>query len=234
MDKINKKIKNVEIVVARFNEDLAWLNEYPFNQFEYTVYNKGDNENFNKFNVKTIINIKNVGMCDQTYLYHIIKNYQSLYNITVFLPGSVHLKNKKGKAIEILNNIILSDYSNAYFVGNYYNSIKNTFYNFKIDSYKGDCEENNTKNNETILSKCKLRPYGIWYQYFFGNTQAHWVTLSGIFSIDKRDIIQHPIDRYIKLIKTVNYFSNPEAAHYIERSWGVIFFPMIYTYKINL
>ena len=28
---------NVEIVVARYNENLCWLNEYPFNEFEYII-----------------------------------------------------------------------------------------------------------------------------------------------------------------------------------------------------
>ena len=46
---------NVEIVISRYNEDLLWLNEYPFNQFEYIVYNKGDNDKFDKTNVKVII-----------------------------------------------------------------------------------------------------------------------------------------------------------------------------------
>ena len=69
---------NVEIVVARYNESLIWLNDYPFNQFEYIVYNKGDNENFVKINVKEIINLPNVGRCDHTYLYHIINNYESI------------------------------------------------------------------------------------------------------------------------------------------------------------
>ena len=51
---------NVEIVVSRYNEDLSWLNEYPFNQFEYVVYNKGDNDNFEKNNVVEIVNIENI------------------------------------------------------------------------------------------------------------------------------------------------------------------------------
>ena len=48
---------NVTVVIARYNEDLAWLNETPFNLFEYIVYNKGDNDNFVKTNVKQIINL---------------------------------------------------------------------------------------------------------------------------------------------------------------------------------
>ena len=55
--------------------------------------------------------------------------------------------------------------------------------------------------------------------------------MNGVFSIDKRDIIQHSIDNYKLIIQSVNRHSNPDAAHYIERSWGVIFYPLIYTIK---
>ena len=120
---------NVEIVVSRYNEDLSWLNEYPFNLFEYIVYNKGDNDHFEKSNVKKIINVTNVGRCDHTYLYHIIENYNNLSNIIVFFTGS--LKNtttyKKQKAINILNNIIDNNFTNAYFLGKYVDNIKNHF-----------------------------------------------------------------------------------------------------------
>jgi hypothetical protein len=73
----------------------------------------------------------------------------------------------------------------------------------------------------------------LWYKYFFGNTIAHWYTYWGIFSIDKLDIIQHPLFRYQILIQTVNKHSNPEAGHYIERSWAAIFFPLNYTIKVQ-
>jgi hypothetical protein len=41
-------MENIDIVVSRYNEDLKWMNEYPFNKFQYIVYNKGVNENFCK------------------------------------------------------------------------------------------------------------------------------------------------------------------------------------------
>ena len=227
-------INNVEIIVARFNEDLNWTLHLPFCRFQYIVYNKGNNENFNKTHVKKIINVENIGKCDHTYLYHITKNFNNLPNIIVFFPGSLNLDYKKNKAALILNNIIESNFSNAYFAGEYNENIKKMFYNFTLDKYKTADKKNLLLNSETKLQKCKIRPYGNWYSYFFGNTTAHWYTMWGIFSVDKRDIIQHPIERYQSLLQTVSFHSNPEAGHYIERSWGVIFYPLIYTNKISL
>ena len=86
---------DINIIIARYNEDLKWTLEKPFDQFKYIVYNKGDNENFEKKNVKEIISLENVGKCDHTYLYHIIENYNNLADINVFLPGSLDLKYKK-------------------------------------------------------------------------------------------------------------------------------------------
>ena len=38
---MNENNINIEVVVARYNEDLSWTLEEPFNKFQYTVYNKG-------------------------------------------------------------------------------------------------------------------------------------------------------------------------------------------------
>ena len=225
-------MNNVEIIIARFNEDLSWTIESPFNLFQYIVYNKGNNENFIKTNVKQIINIENVGKNDHTFLYHVTENYVNLSNITVFFPGSLNMVFKKKKAEKILNNIIKSNYSKAYFIGEYHNELKKHFDNFKLDNWTTSDNNNLLLNNEYALKKCVFRPYGKWYTNFFGNASAHWSTCWGIFSVDKRDIVQHPIERYQRLLQTVNTSSNPEAGHYIDRAWGVIFYPLKYTIKI--
>jgi hypothetical protein len=226
-------MNNVEIIISRFNEDLNWTLESPFNLFQYIVYNKGNNDNFNKTNVKKIINIENVGRESHTYLYHIIKNYENLASITVFFPGSLNLDYKKTKARLVLNNIIKNNYFAAFFVGEYNNDLKEQFNNFTLDNWVTTDKNNFELNNESPLQQSVIRPYQNWYTHFFGNTTANWSTWWGIFSIDKRDIIQHPIERYQGLLQTVNTHSNPEAGHYIERSWGVIFYPLKYTIKIQ-
>ena len=165
-------MNNVEIIIARFNEDLSWTQEVPFNLFQYIVYNKGNNENFIKTNIKQIINIENIGKCDHTYLYHIIENYNNLTNITVFFPGSLNLDYKKIKAKIILNNIIQSNYSRAYLAGHYHQNIKEAFNNFMLDNWKSSEIKNLSLNNESALQKSEIRPYGKWYTHFFGNTQV--------------------------------------------------------------
>ena len=81
----------VKIIVARYNEDLSWMKESPFNKFRYIVYNKGINDDFEKCNVDKIIQLPNVGRCDHTYLYYIIENYNKLSDIAVFFLGSLNM-----------------------------------------------------------------------------------------------------------------------------------------------
>jgi hypothetical protein len=223
--------ENIDIIISRFNEDLTWSLEEPFNKFKYIVYNKGENDDFEKGNVKNIIKLNNLGKNDHTYLYHIIENYHNLSNITIFFPGSLNIEYKKTKAIRILNRIIETNYKKAFFLGHYQNNVCESFKYFQLDNWQTSDSANLLKCDIVELKKCRLRPYYLWYNYFFGKIKATWSTWWGIFSIDKRDIIKHPITRYQELILTVNDHYNPEAGHYIERSWGAIFFPLLYTMK---
>ena len=218
-------INDVEIVVSRYNEDLRWMLESPFNEFQYTVYNKGVNENFEKSNVKEIISLPNVGRCDHTFLYHIIKNYNNLSPITVFFPGSINMSNKKEKAIKILEIIKNKNFQYGAFVGQYSESIFNDFELFSMETHPCGDKSNFDLNPETVLKPSILRPYGTWYKYHFKNINVNIYTYWGILSIHKDDILQHPIERYKQLIYGTSLHSNPEVTHYIERSWGAIFHP---------
>jgi hypothetical protein len=221
----------VKIIVARYNEKLEWMKESPFNLFRYIVYNKGINDDFEKCNVDTIINLPNVGRCDHTYLYHIVNNYDNLTDINVFFPGCLNIDYKKNKAKQILYKII--KYRTAVVYAHKVNNIKQNFNTFILDNWASSDSENRTLNPENKTYPAKLRPYGKWYNYMFGNTKVSWYCLHGIFSVHKLDIIQHNINRYIQLLNAVGVHSNPEVGHYIERSWGAIFHPMIKTLVLD-
>jgi hypothetical protein len=219
--------KTIELVIARYNEDLEWTTKEPFNKYKYTVYNKGENENFNKTNVNEIISVDNVGRCDHTYLYHIINNYNDLADIVVFLPGSLDMSNKIDTAERLINNI--TNLNKAVFLGTYSDDVKEEFYDFKLDEWQASYGLNADINNETKLLKSPTRPFGKWFQKNFGDIKVNYHCYFGIFSIDRRDIIQNPIPYYQFLIKDLETHSNPEAGHYFERSWAAVFHPLTYT-----
>lgn len=216
-------VQDIIIIISRYNEDLRWTLEYPFNQFRYIVYNKGDNDEFEKKYVDKVIRLPNVGKCDHTYLYHICHSYEKLSRINVFLPGSL-INNKKTRASTLLSKI--KETGKAVFLSCMIDKdIKNEYYDFKLDYWKTSNSQNFSKNNESKLEKSLIRPFGKWFTKRFGNVSTKNVCFMGIFSIGKNDILQHPKEKYISLMNELNH-SNPEVGHYIERSWGAIFYPL--------
>ena len=79
----NKTI-DIQLVVSRYNENLEWLKEEPFHKYPVICYNKGPNDDFYKPEGMKVVNVENVGRCDHTYIYHIVKNYDSLAQHTMF------------------------------------------------------------------------------------------------------------------------------------------------------
>jgi len=216
----------MNIVVSRFNEDLSWTLEFPFNQFNYIVYNKGINDVFEKKKVTEIISLPNVGRCDQTYLYHVVSNYNNLSDIVLFLPGSINMEHKKRVAIKLLVNILKTKTAN--FIGGETKSIFQLFHSFSQQEYCCTDKSNQELNNESALLLCPQRPFGNWFLNHNFNDVNHYCYF-GIFSVDKRDIYQHPVTRYTQLLEELSVHSNPEVGHYTERAWASIFGPFQYT-----
>ena len=224
----------IDIIVSRYNEDLKWTLDEPFNEFKYIVYNKGDNDNFEKTNIKQIIPLPNIGREVHTYLHHIVANYDNLNNILVFFPGSLNLEIKKEIAIDLLNRIKNNQGDSAIFVGRLLkNGVLDEFKHFQLENWASSHENNFAKNNESKLQLSNIRPFGKWFLHNFGNIKVYVSNYYCIISIDKSDIIQNKKYRYEKLMKQVEVGSNTEVAHYIERSWAAIFHPLKYT-KIKI
>ena len=96
-------MRNNEIVVARYEENIDWLTL--IEGFEFKVYNKKSGENL----------LENVGRESHTYLSHIVKNYENLADFTVFLQGDpfYHCRDLKQKLtksrLEEYDFVCLSD-----------------------------------------------------------------------------------------------------------------------------
>ena len=222
---------NLQIVIARYNEDLEWLKEPPFNQYPVIVYNKGPNDNYyHAPNIIQNIKLPNIGRCDHTYLYHIIEKYDNLADVTVFLPGSAQMNTKINKAKNQVK--YCAEYNNTVFITNiqdmnsyHKNGVKNELYHFQLDDWNSSDETNKQLNTEAKLLPATIRPFGKWYDEHFPNIHIKLVNYGGIFGISKKHIIQHPKSYYEKLIGELNTHSNPEAGHYFERAWVAVFYP---------
>jgi len=213
----------IEIIVARYNEKLEWLDEEPFNKYPVIIYNKGPNNNFIKTKmIKNVINLDNVGREAHTYLYHVINNYDNLADITIFLPGSSSIDYKKIKALNIFNNISENNNNNIFSCNreNLYESQQN----FTIDNYLSTNTDNKNINTDAKILISDKRPFGNWYNHFLKNKDIDCVTYNSIFAVSKKTILSKPIEFYQSLLNEVDKDHNPETVHYLERSWASVFY----------
>lgn len=212
----------VDVVVARYNEDVRWLNNDDLNKYKIFLYEKG----INRATVKNIykrIELPNVGRCDHTYLYHIIENYDNLADVIIFLPGSAMEEHKKLRTMQFIK--AANDLSKVKEILKVHDDKDYRFSlnNFYMDSYAASHEANRTLNPETELEKSPIRPFGKWYSSIFKDTKIPFVWYSGVLIATKESIRRNPIELYKTLISYVDKHSNPEAGHYIERIWAKLF-----------
>mmetsp|Transcript_6361 Transcript_6361/g.11620 ORF Transcript_6361/g.11620 Transcript_6361/m.11620 type:complete len:550 (+) Transcript_6361:68-1717(+) len=78
---------DVQLIVARYGEDLQWLDALP--QLPAIVYNRGGSDRLLPAERDNLIIIHqlNDGREDQVFLQHIYDNYEDLPQVTVFLQG---------------------------------------------------------------------------------------------------------------------------------------------------
>lgn len=72
--------KNLEVVVARYNENVDWVRDLNYSTTVYNKY-KEDNELF-------VNNLPNVGREGHTFFYHIVNNYDNLADYIAFVQGN--------------------------------------------------------------------------------------------------------------------------------------------------
>lgn len=202
------KKKDYEIVVAKYNEDMRWSNPY---KHLITVYNKSDSYFPNS------IKVNNLGRESQTYLYHIISNWDKLAERTLFTQGS------------------LSDNHHPYPIPVYLLSNKHYVSNIKeLGISFRDGSGNHLKHSGKWLQEYndkKMRKAIISFRDFWSifseekNPDFNNIIWNhgAIFSVSRKLIRQNSLDLYIYLYKLVSNHINPEEGHYLERSWYYIF-----------
>jgi hypothetical protein len=77
-------MRDYKIIVAKYKEDVSWLRE--FSPDQYVIYNKGERAATAPHNAR-IITRKNVGREAETFMYHILANYDNLSDFLVVVQG---------------------------------------------------------------------------------------------------------------------------------------------------
>ena len=219
-----KKDKRMQLVIARYAEDLLYLIEddiFAPHLSNTIIYNKGEADINEKIiaSVKSVRVLPNVGRCDGTYLHHIVEGLKSntLAHRTLFLPGSCMSEPRKIHALtEALagrlesGKVMLHEYFNK----------------FEIAEWRASTPENALRNPESSLHRSSVRPFGKWLESVFGAEAARAIYapiyLGGIFVANSSVLKNRPLAVYENLLAQVSEHSNPEVGHYIERIWGFL------------
>lgn len=201
-----------KIVVARYNENIEWLNNEKLNCI---FYNKGK-----QLNIDNEVILPNVGRESETYLHYIITNYDNLPDVVVFTQARIsdHKGNDDINYLLKIKNEALQDSKSQNFNTNYDIGGCSDFskeWNFSNGNYY---LKDNYKDNNPIK-------FIDWFTKYINIHFPDPINFyqNAIFSVKKELILQNPIEYYQKLILEVNHHINPTEGHFFERSWYYIF-----------
>ena len=202
-----------KIVVARYNENIDWLNDETDNCI---IYNKGD-----KLGLDNEILLDNLGRESETYLNYIIQNYNSLPDVVVFTQARINDHRVSGDDVQFLidlkNTALINDKSEPSLI--HYETYTYNCWDYNWNSINGWYYlSDNYKNNEHIT-------FIDWFQQYIHIKYPNPIKIytNGIFAVSKKLILKNSLEYYKQLILQVNHHINSTEGHFFERSWYYIF-----------
>ena len=191
----------LELVVARYAEDLSWLRNMP-TEITPVVYDKGDSP------VAGATSLPNAGREAHTYLHHICERYDDLADVTVFCQGKpfdhafdfhqvlrdLAARPEEAPAYQWLGHIV------------------------DTDSNDGRLFRAWSKNNQR-----EGLDFALFHRLLFGadGPDEYAFYLGGQFAARRELIVQQPRSFYEHARRIALEFSN--AAHCFERCWDRVF-----------
>jgi len=198
-----------KIIVARYNENIEWLNNEMDNCI---IYNKGE-----ALGLNNEIMLENFGRESETYLRYIIDNYDQLPDIIIFTQANIS-DHRGSNDINYLLGIKNDAFVNGKSYPCYHDeTCTYCWWNWNFQEGKYFLEDN-YKNNIPILFKDW---FNTWVNKDFPN--PIYIFWHGIFSVRKEYILKRTYEYYKQLIGQVNHHVNPAEGHFFERSWYHIF-----------
>jgi hypothetical protein len=186
-----KYLFNINIVVARYNENIEWSNQFK----NGTIYNKGDKLN----NSYCEILLTNVGREGHTYYTHICDNYDNLDEYIIFLQG-----NPFDHSPNIINNLLKYINDNELDIDFEFLS-ENVIHSF-LDR---ECRLN---------KQCKniFNTYEIIFNKKYDSNECIFGA-GAQFIVSRRQILKKPKSFYRNIVKILENNINPDEGHDIER-----------------
>ena len=217
--------KTIDLVIARYKEPLEWLSEYANSPFRrIIIYNKGPSE-FVCPVMKSPCSVKplpNLGVCDHTYLHHIVEEYNDLADITIFLPGSANLPNKIATKQKVVDFALKGEPA---LFGSNVGNVRAHEGAFQLTEWQVTDPVNRDAGASITLAPATPRPFGAWFDHYLKGNTCPYITWAGLFSLSKDMIKTHTVDYYKVFLEQLSHDKYPEAAHYVERAWAALVYP---------
>lgn len=193
----------LDLIVARYNENLNWLRRVP-PRFRVVVYDKGEPE----ASATGSKCLPNIGREAHTYLWHIIENYETLADITVFCQGKPfdHASDFHQSLRNLAETPEISDFTP-------FGHIVDT------DDARGGLLFTRWSKNE---DGHELDMHS-FHRALFGDVGPREYTfrLGAQFAVTQQIIRNRPRAFYERALQVAIDF--PDAAHCFERSWPLVF-----------
>lgn len=187
---------SLELVVARYLEDLSWLRNIP-PQIRATIYDKSPSGN-----------LENVGREAHTYLHHICARYDSLAPTTLFCQGKPfdHCFDFRRTLRELVQKPFQEQF---HWLGHIIDTDDARGLTLFVPWSK------NPGRNELDLKG--------FHRALFGSDgpDEYLFQLGGQFIASRELILARPLDFYRLALQISTEF--PDAAHCFERSWDKVF-----------
>lgn len=219
----------VQVVVSRYAEDLSWLRLLPYK--DVVVYDKNDTARPSSGNpppYAKVVHLPNVGRCDHTYLHHILRNWDQLADVTLFVPASCPSSPWKWNKLSWVVAHVSRTGDSAFPVDKVTRRpVHEALASFKMDDYMASARANASVNPEQRLLPCEHRPFREFYRHAFPDLPpVHELCYKGVFAVSRAHIRQTPKKTYARLVGYLDHHSNPEAGHFMERAWLAAFHPI--------
>jgi hypothetical protein len=202
-----------QVVVARHGENLDWLECRP-DGVGVVVYNKRRLPNQGYWHEGTrVVELLNLGRESQTYLHHIVQNYDRLADVTLFTQGDpyAHVPRSFNVFDLLTAGPGISGHRLCTGLKEWDAEGRLVHWGKWLDQYRSGA-----------MGKAKLS----MVDWFKGNVGVDPEALGSlayfpgaVFAATRDAVRSWPRSVYLGLLQSVSHHQNPEEAYYVERAW---------------
>ena len=194
----------VNFVIAKYNENVEWTKKL---NHKVTIYDKSDNP------IPESIKLKNIGREGETFLYHIVNNYDNLDDVTVFLQANPfeHLQLLVGWRAKLTDeeiDIVINKMNNEINDTLQFTTFYQVLYNVP-----------NGPNGANMTADA-IKYYNEYHTYFTVSPGAQYI-------VPKKNILSRPLTFWKKLQAAM--YNNEELYGYSQENLWYL----AYNHKMN-